>query len=273
MLKTTKLAAFAILGVIATSVYAEDAPAASKQAAKAAATVNGVAIAQERVDALVTSAATQGKPDTPELRSAILEQLVNNELVVQEATKKGLDKQPEFLDQVDMVKRDLLANAYIRDYVKSHPVSDSEVQQEYDKLKLAVGDKEYHPRHILVESENEAKSIVAKLKKGGKFETLAKKSKDTGSRDNGGDLGWIPVGKISVSYVKPFGEALLKLSKGQISEPVQSQFGWHVIQLEDVRDFKMPPVEELKPRIVQALQQQAVKKALADLRAKATIKE
>ena len=272
MLKTTKLAAFAILGAIAASAYAEDVT--SKQAAAKPAAVTKVEIAQGREDALVANAVAQGQQDTPELRKAIRDRLVNNELIVQEALKKGLDKQPEFIEQLDMAKSELLANAFWQDYLKSHPVSDAEVQQEYDKVKESVGNKEFHPRHILVDTESEAKSIAAKLKKGAKFDAIAKKSsKDPSAKENGGDLGWIPVGKISSAYVKPFGDALLKLSKGQISEPVQSQFGWHVIQLEDVRDFKMPPVEQLKPRIVQALQQQALKNLVTELRAKAKVTE
>lgn len=276
MLKMTRLAAVAFLGAIAASAYADETAAAGKPtAAKAAVTVNGETIPQELIDMRLKAILAQGQQaDTPELRQAVRDDLVNLELMAQEAGKKGLEKNPEVAMSLNLERQKVLAGAYVQDYIKTHPVSDTEVQQEYDKLKESLGGKEYHPRHILVESESEAKAIVAKLKKGGKFDALAKRSsKDTGSKENGGDLGWIPVGKISVAYVKPFGDALLKLSKGQVSEPVQSQFGWHVIQLEDVRDLKMPQVEELKPRIAQALQQQAVKKLLADLRAKAKITE
>lgn len=269
MLKTTKLAAFVILGVIAASAHA-DAPAS-----KTAVTVNGVAISQELVDWRVSTILAQGQQsDTPELRKAIRDDLVNVELMSQEALKKGMDKQPEVAMQLGLEKEKVLVGALVQDYVKTHPISDDVISQEYDKLKGTLGAKEYHVRHILVEQESEAKSIAAKLKKGAKFDALAKRySKDAGSKDHGGDLGWIPVGKIGSVFVKSFGDTLMNLGKGKVSEPVQSQFGWHIIQLEDERDLKMPTVDELKPKITQILQQQAVKKMIDDLREKAKITE
>ena len=267
MLKTSRLAAFAILGVIAASpAYAED------KAAK----VNGTTIPQERVELRVKVLTTQqGQPDTPELRKAIREQLINIELMSQEAVKKDLDKQPETAQQLELARQGVLVDVLVQNYVKTHPISDEAIAKEYDTLKSTLGTKEYHVRHILVEKESEAKSIVAKLKKGGKegsFDALAKaNSKDPGSKDRGGDLDWIPVSKIPNAFVKPFGDALMNLNKGQVSEPVQSQFGWHIIKLEDVRNLKMPPLDEIKPQLTQRLQQQAVKDLIADLRSKARI--
>lgn len=273
MLKTTRLAALAILGVIAAgSAYAEDKAAGSKPAA----TVNGVVIPQELIDLRTKFVVAQGQQqDTPELRKAIRDDLINIEVMSQEALKKGLDKQPETAMQLGLEKQKVLVGAFVQDYVKTHPVSDEAVAQEYDKLKGSLGAKEYHVRHILVEKEGEAKSIAAQLKKkGAKFDSLAKShSKDTGSSEHGGDLGWIAVGNIPRVFVKPFGDALLNLGKGQVSEPVQSQFGWHIIKLEDERDLKMPSLEEIKPRITQALQQQSVKQLISDLRDKAKIAE
>ena len=276
MLKTSRLAALAILGIIAASpVYAEDKPVSAAPAATAT-KVNSVIIPQERIDLRIKMVTTQqNQPDTPELRKAIREDLINIELMSQEALKKGLEKQSETTQQLEIAKQTVLVGAFVQDYVKTHPVTDEAIAKEYDNLKTHLGTKEYSVRHILVEKESDAKSIAAKLKKGGKentFEKLAKaNSKDPGSKDKGGDLGWIPVGDIPSAFVKPFGDAVMNLSKGQLSDPVQSQFGWHIIKLEDVRDLKIPALDEIKPQLTQRLQQQAVKQMIADLRKDAKI--
>lgn len=264
MLNTSKLAALALLGAMAASpAYAES---------KAAAVVNGVTIPQERLELRVKSAAAQGQQDTPELRKAVRDDLVTIELLSQEAVRKGFDKQPETVQMLELTRQQVLVGAFMQDYVKTHPLGEDALTKAYDSLKNSVGNKEYSVRHILVEKESEAKSIAAKLKKGGKFDKLAESnSKDAGSRERGGDLGWVPVGNIPTTYVKPFADAVMKLTKGQISGPVQSQFGWHIIKLDDVRDLKLPTYEELKPQIAQRLQQQAVQNAIAELRAKAKV--
>ncbi len=272
MQKIYKLAATAILGtIVAGSVYAENGSAANKTAA----IVNGIPVPYERVELRVKVVATQGQQDTPELRSAIREDLINIELMSQEALKKNLDKQPETIQQLELAKQTVLVGAFVQDYVKNRPIAESELTQAYENLKKNLGNKEYSVRHILVDKESEAKSIAAKLKKGGKdgkFDKLAEaNSKDAGSREHGGDLGWIPVGNIPSAFVKPFSDALMSLVKGQISEPVQSQYGWHIIKLDDVRDLKMPSFEEIKPQITQRMQQQAVQNLIAELRAKAKI--
>ena len=273
MLKTSRLVALVILGAIAASpVYAEDKTPASAQPVAAA--KDKITISQDAVDQRVKIilAQQQGQQDTPELRKAIRDQLISVELISQQAHKNGLDKQPEYIQQVKAAEQELLANAFVQDYVKTHPVSDEAITKEYDNLKKSnAGAKEYKVQHILVEKESEAKSIVAKLKKGGKdnsFDKLAKTfSKDPGSKERGGDLGWAS----PANFVKPFADALVALGKGQLSEPVQSQFGWHVIKLEDVRDVKVPALDELKPRIAQHLQQVALKKYIDDLRENAKI--
>ena len=268
MPRNSKLAILAILGTIAaSSVYAENGSAAI---------VNGVSIPKERIDLRIKTAVAQsGQQDSPELRKAIRDDLINIEIMSQEAVKNGLDKQPETVQQMELTKQQVLVGAFVQDYVKSHPISEKELTEGYDTVKKSVGNKEYSVRHILVEKESEAKSIAAKLKKGGKdgnFDKLAKaSSKDTGSKEQGGALGWIPVGNIPTTFVKPFGDALMNLTKGQISDPVQSQFGWHIIKLEDVRDLKMPSFEEVKPQLAQRMQQQAVQNMIIELRAKAKI--
>lgn len=260
MTKFSRFAALALLGAIAAgTAQAEDKPAA---------TVNGVAIPQSRVDMRVNAIILQGQPDTPDLRKAIREDLINVELMAQEAAKIGLDKQAETMQQLELAKQAVLIDAFVQNHAKTHPVSDDALKQEYEKVKARLGTKEYKVRHILVEDEATAKSIAAKLKKGEKFDKLAKaSSKDAGSKDNGGELGW----SIPANYVKPFADAILTLTKSQTSEPVQSQFGWHIIKLEDVRELKLPSLEEGKADISKNLLRQSIQQAIGELRAKAKI--
>ena len=260
MLKTGKFAVLAILGALAINpAFAED---------KSAALVNGVSIPQARIDLRVKAAAAQGQPDSPELRKAIRDDMINIEVMTQEAVKAGLDKNAEVVQQVELARQQVLVGAFVQDYAKNHPIGEDQLKQEYDKLKAKLGSKEYNTRHILVETEAEAKDIIAQLGKKAKFEKLAAKSKDAGSAAQGGSLGWA----IPGNFVPEFANALLNLKKGEYTkEPVQSQFGWHVIKLDDTRDLKVPQFEEVKPQLQQRLQQQSIKKAIDELRAKAKI--
>ncbi len=239
------------------------------QSAAAVAKVNGKEIPQARADMVVKANAAQGQADTPELRNRVREVLIRNEIVAQEAAKKGLDKSPEFVTQAELNRQEMLVNAFIADYLKSNPVNDEAVKAEYDRAKVQAGDMEYKARHILVKDEAEAKAIIAQIKKGGSFDKLAaQKSQDPGSKDKGGDLDWAPAGR----YVPPFADALKKLKKGQMTDtPVQTQFGWHVIRVDDERAMKFPPLDEVKAQIVQGLQRQQVDKLVTDLRAKAKV--
>ncbi len=260
MLKFSKFALLSALLAIAAGAQAADE--------KTAALVNGVAIPQARVDIRVKDAAQQGQPDSPEIRKAIRDDLINLEVISQAATKNGLDKQPEVAQRLELAKEQILAGAYVQDYVKSHPISDDDLKKEYENLKIRVGTKEYKLSHILVQTEDEAKKAAAEVKKGAKFAKVAKaKSKDPGSADKGGDLGWA----VPSNFVQPFGDAVLKLSKGQVSAPVQTQYGWHIIKLEDTRDLKVPTFEEMKPNLEKRLQQQSIQKAIEEMRAKAKI--
>jgi peptidyl-prolyl cis-trans isomerase C len=167
-----------------------------------------------------------------------------------------------------MARQAIVIRALVGDYLQKHPVSDADLKAEYDKYKAQVGDKEYHARHILVDKEEDAKAIIAKLKNGAKFEDLAKQSKDTGSAANGGDLDW----NTPSQFVKPFADAMVSLQKGQITEtPVKTQFGYHVIKLEDVRPAKVPPFEEVNQQIAEQLQQQKLQAYQQELRKKAKI--
>ena len=240
----------------------------AKPAAKAVATVNGVAIPVARANALLNSQLAQGQQDSEQLRAAVRNDLINREMLSQASKKKGFDKKAEVLAQFELARQGILVNAYLQDFVTSHPVKDEAVKSEYDGIVKAMGDKEYKARHILVEKEDEAKGLIARLQKGEKFEELAKVSKDPGNKDRGGDLGWgAPSG-----YVKPFADALIALEKGKFSAaPVKTEFGLHFIQLDDVRDLKHPPFDEVKPQIQQRLQQQMLEKHIAELRAKTKV--
>lgn len=260
MLKYSKLAVFVLLGAVAASTaYAQSTPAA---------TVNGVAIPQARVEMRVKAAMAQGQPDSPDLRNAIRDELINIEVLAQAASKKGLQKQSDVAQQIELTKQSILASAFIQDYVKKHPISDEALKQEFDRINKQRGNMEYKVSHILLKTESEAKTVAEQLKNS-KFEDVAMdKSQDPGSSVKGGDLGWA----VPNNFVKPFADAMVAMSKGQISAPVQSQFGWHIIKLEDTRDVKIPSFDEVKPNVAQHLQQQLVQKAIAEQRSKATIK-
>lgn len=260
MLNMKKFAVLAVLGVLAFNpAFAEE---------KSAALVNGVSISQASVDNAVNGEVAQGREDTPDLRKSVRENLIKRELMVQEAKKLGLDKTPEAVNEMEVAKQSVLINAFLFDYVKRHPISEEALKQEYETRKAKLGDKEYKARHILVASEDEAKAIIAKLNKKVKFEKLAAKSLDTGSAAKGGALDWA----VPSNFVAPFADALKSLKKGEYTKvPVQSQFGWHVIQLEDVRALRVPTFEEVKPQLQQRLQQQLIQKAIADLEAKAKV--
>ena len=216
-------------------------------------------------DFMLKQRTAQGQPDTPELRAAVRDELNTRELLVREAKKQGLDKTPALKTEMDLTQQTVLVRAYMADYLKAHPVPEDALRKEYDAIKGQIGDKEYKVRHILVEKEDEAKEIIAALQKGEKFEKLADRSKDTGSKANGGDLDW----NAPANFVKPFADAMIALPKGKFTTtPVKSQFGWHVIQVDDVRDAKVPTFEEVKPQLAQRMQGQVVDKYLRDLRAK-----
>jgi peptidyl-prolyl cis-trans isomerase C len=232
------------------------------------AVVNGKAIPSSRADMMVKQMAAQGQPDTPQLRSMIKDELINREVLIQEADKLGLGTSADVKNQIDMARQSIVIRALVADYLKKHPVSDAEIKSEYDKFKATAGDKEYRARHILVEKEEEAKDIIAKLKAGAKFEDLAKQSKDPGSASNGGDLDWAS----PAAFVKPFSDAMVALEKGKFTEtPVKTQFGYHVIKLEDVRPAKIPSLDELKPQIAESLQQKKLQAYQQELRAKAKV--
>jgi peptidyl-prolyl cis-trans isomerase C len=231
--------------------------------------VNGVPVPKARMDAMILQQQARGTPDNEQTRAMVREELVNREIVAQEAAKAGLAKTPEVQMQLESARQEILVGAYIRDWLRKHPVTDADIQQEYDRAKGQTGDQEYKARHILVETEDQAKAMIAELKKGAKFEELAtKNSKDTGTKERGGDLDW----NVPGVFDKQFSDAMVKLEKGKYTEtPVRTRFGFHVIQLDDVRPVKFPSLAEVKPRIQQQLAQGKIEELVRGLRAKAKI--
>lgn len=237
-------------------------------AAESLAKVNGIAIPAERAEAMLAEQRAQGAPESQQLKDAVREELIRREVLSQEAANKGLAKKADVQAQMEMAKQAILIRAYLQDFVKNNPVSDADLKKEYDAIKSRMGDKEYKPRHVLVETEDEAKAIIAKLQSGTAFEEVAKDSRDPGSKDRGGDLGWSNPGM----FVKPFSDAMVGLEKGKFTTtPVKSDFGYHVIQLDDVRAVQAPPFEEVKPQLQQRLQQQMVERHVLELREKAKV--
>jgi peptidyl-prolyl cis-trans isomerase C len=265
-MKTTRFAKAAVLAatlsLAAPLVFAQNI-----------AIVNGKAVPKARVDAMIDQIVKQQQPGqppvtkTPELEQKVKDEIVMREIFLQEAERRGLQTTADYKTQMEFARQSILIRALFQDYQKKNPVTEAAAREEYDKIKAANGDKEYRARHILVETEDEAKALIAQLKAGAKFEDLAKKnSKDPGSAQNGGDLDWANPG----NYVPEFSKALTSLQKGQYTDtPVKSQFGYHIIKLEDVRDTQFPGFDEVKGQLMQRLEQAQLTKFRDDLKAKA----
>jgi peptidyl-prolyl cis-trans isomerase C len=271
------LAVALVAGTFAVAAGAQDkAEKAPKKSAAATSSggkvvVNGVTIPQSRIDAMNKELTAQGQPDTDERKQAVRDELVNREILAQAASKRGLDKNPDIAAQMEMARQAVLVRALFEEEVKKNPITDAQLQQQYEQFKGSMGTNEYKVRHILVDKEEDAKAIIADLNKGGDFAKIAKeKSKDPGSKDNGGDLDWGP----SARYVKPFADSVTSMQKGQTTTaPVKTDFGYHVIRLEDVRPLSVPPFTELKEQFRQRAQQAQIQKFVLDLRSKAKIEE
>jgi peptidyl-prolyl cis-trans isomerase C len=231
--------------------------------------VNGKPVPKARYDALMSQLQRAGRAVPPQMEDQIKQEVIAREVFMQEAQKRGLDATDDYKTQLELARQTILIRELFADYQKKNPVSDAEVQAEYDKFAAANGGKEYHARHILVENEADAKQIIADIKRGKKFEDIAKaKSKDPGSAPHGGDLDWA----TAASYVPEFSQAMIKLGKGQMTqEPVKTNFGWHVIRVDDIRDAQLPKLEEVKPQIKQQLEQQKLAKFQEELRASAKV--
>lgn len=236
-------------------------------AAQNIAIVNGKPVPKARLDALMQQVAKSGQQQPPDIEKRARDEVVMREIFMQEAEKRGLASSPEYKEQMELARQQLLISALFDDYKKKMPISDTESKAEYDKLKAANQGTEYRARHILVDKEEEAKSLIKQLNGGAKFEDVAKKhSKDKGSGANGGDLDFATPN----TFVPEFSQAMLKLKKGEMTDtPVKSQFGWHIIKLEDTREAQFPPYDEVKDRITQQLQQQKMIAFRDELKSKA----
>ena len=275
-MKRTLVAVAAMTALCAGGAFAQAPAAPAKPPAKAAAPAKSAPQAAttpektlytpSQYDLLLKERLAQGGKDTPETRNAVKEELNTRELLAREAKKDGLDKNADVKTQMDLASQTVLVRAYVADWVKKNPIPDADLHKEYDSIKSQIGDKEYKVRHILVKTEDQAKEIISELQKGAKFDELAKaRSEDPGSKEKGGDLDW----NAPANFVKPFGDAMKATPKGKFTpQPVQTQFGWHVIEVDDIRDAKVPSFEEVKPQLQQRLQAQWLDRYFKELRAK-----
>ncbi|MFM0336606.1 peptidylprolyl isomerase [Paraburkholderia fungorum] len=243
--------------------------AAAPAFAQNIAVVNGTPIPKARADALIEQLVHQGQQDTAQLQMAVREELVNREILMQEALRRGLPNRPDIKAQIAVAQQTVVLRALIEDFVKNNAPTDAEVTARYNALIKDAGGKEYHLHHILVDNEQQAKDLIAKIKAGASFEDLAKQfSKDPGSGKNGGDLDW----SDPKAYVPEFADAATHLQKGQMTDtPVHTQFGWHIIRVDDVRNITPPPLEQVRPQIVQQIQQEKLQAFEEGLRKNAKI--
>jgi peptidyl-prolyl cis-trans isomerase C len=270
------LSAVAVMTALCSAGALAQAPAPAKSPPKASTPAKAAPTAAPssekalytpaQYDVLLKERLAQGGQDTPEIRNAVKEELNTRELLSREAKKQGLDRNADVKTQMDLASQTVLVRAYVTDWMKKNPVPEADLKKEYDSIKSQIGDKEYKVRHILVKTEDQAKEIIGELQKGAKFEELAKaRSEDPGSKEKGGDLDW----NAPANFVKAFGDAMKATPKGKFTaQPVQTQFGWHVIEVEDIRDAKVPGYEEVKPQLQQRLQAKWLDQYFKDLRAK-----
>mgnify|MGYP003575025524 CR=1 FL=1 len=238
--------------------------------ADAIASVNGKPIKKTWVEFILRDAeARTGQKANDGMKAAVVNELLLSEIAIQEAQKAGIDKQPDFLASEELARRKLLMNVFIADFIKKNPVTEAEKKEGYEQYKKELGDKEYSARHILVKTDAEAKAIIADLKKGTDFAKVAKeKSQDPNSKDKGGDMGWFSVAGMP----KSFADGLISLKKGETTpEPVQTQFGWHVIKLVDTRVLQAPAYDKVKDGIERTIQQRKLEKYMLTLKDKAKI--
>ncbi len=265
-MKKTLLATCVSLAALSAAVLAPQAAFAQNIAI-----VNGKAVPKSRADALLAQvtkqAAARGQQLPPEIDSLIKDQLVQNEIFAQEAEKRGLAASADYKTQMELARQNILVTLLVADLEKKNPVTDADVQAEYDRYKAQASGNEYRAEHILVDKEDDAKALIAQIKAGAKFEDLAKKnSKDTGSAEKGGDLDFAPPN----AYVPEFSQAMVKLQKGEMTDtPVKSQFGYHIIKLVDTRAAQVPPLADVKPQIQQRLSQVKAEQFRDDIRSKA----
>jgi len=258
--------------VFVASVSAQTNPEA-KSDYEFVATVNGSPITQGLLNLNVRALTSQGQKDTPELRQAIKEDLINKELIAQEATRLGLAKEIDFPDQITQLKQNLLLQAFLEEHFKKNPITDAKMREEYDRQRKLMGEgsnaTQYRLSQIVVSTETDAIDLIRRIQKGELFGKLAQEySIDTGSKAQGGALGWVLPGQV----IPAVANSLSSMSKGAVSAaPIQTPVGWVIIKVDDKRPFKVPTFEEAKPQLRQALVQQYIAEAVKTLRANARI--
>lgn len=240
---------------------------------KVVATVNGETITENDYENYLKARQAQQAPipDKDREREVVLDEMINRLLLVQHAREKGVDKEPDIYFQLKRQTENTLARGLLRSYVKEHPITDEDVQKRYEKETEKMNKTEFHARHILSRTEDEAKEVIKSLASGEKFEKVAKaKSADARSAQEGGDLGWFNQG----SMVPEFFAAVSAMKPGETSAaPVKTDFGWHVIKLEGTRPLTIPPIDQVRPNITQLVQQGRVDELVNELKAKAKIKK
>lgn len=247
------------------------APAADKPVAAAVAVVNGTPISRTEYDIYVKNL-LQGKQQelTPEQKNQVLDELISMRLLAAQADKDGLEKDPDTAAQLQVLRMRVMADAESQKFLKGQEPTDAELHAEYDSAVAAMDKNEYHARHILVATNDQADQIIKKLKGGAKFEDLAKSQSIDGSKTNGGDLGWFTLARM----VKPFGDAVKGLKKGEYTQqPVQTQFGWHVIRLEDTRDVTPPPFDQVKSQLTNGVMRKKLQAYVDQLKKDAKIEK
>jgi peptidyl-prolyl cis-trans isomerase C len=254
ILQTLPLMALMLLAACSKTAPTTDNKAPAE---KPVATVNGVPISRAMFDYYVKNTAGKGATElSPDQRAQLLDNLVRGEVIAQQAEKEGLDKTGDTASLLALSHLQILEQAGAEQYLKDKKPTDAERQAEYDSQVAAMPKTQYHARHILVATQDAAQKIIDQLKKGAKFEDLAKKESTDSSKDQGGDLGWFS----PANMVKPFADAVASLKKGEITQtPVQSQYGWHVIQLLDTRETPVPPLDSVKDRVDQLVQNKKFK--------------
>ena len=227
-------------------------------------TVNGKPVPKSRVDQLLNQVSKSGKPITPELEAQAKDRVVLYEIFMQAAEKAGIPQNADYKAQLELQRQNLLIQTLFTEYAKKNPATEEQAKAAYEAAKASAPSSEYKARHILVESEDQAKALIGKIKLGAKFEELAKtESKDPGSAANGGDVGW----SDGSNFVPEFGAALAKLKKGEMTEtPVKTDFGYHIILLDDTRPVTFPAYDDVKAQIMQNLTQQKVGEYQAKLK-------
>ncbi|MDR0564865.1 MAG: peptidylprolyl isomerase [Azoarcus sp.] len=265
------LATIGIISIVGCTGGNSAPPSVFDPNAAPVAIVNGTSIPNEYLEVILAGQRAQGAPaDDPQVKENIRKDLIRRTLLEQDAIKAGINNRPETRARQDLAKQDALIRDYVQDWVKTHTPTEDELKQEYETIKSGLGgQKEYHARHILLKTEPEAKAAIAKLDKGAKFAELATKSLDPGSKDKGGDLGWANPSM----FVPAFSEAMVKLEKGKYSkEPVKTDYGFHIILLEDLRDLQAPPLDDVKTELQQRLQQKKWQEYIDQIEKSADVK-